>query len=296
MKKHAIIARAGCIIPALIAVLSIAAAAFQWPLKDHRVTATFAESRWDHFHSGIDLVNVDGSVRPVDNGTLEYFWEKSIFPLENYPGGGNYKIIAHKNSLRSIYMHLEDSPGSTPAVTTDSRIAVMGNTGHSLSKHLHVSLYDSRKGMSINPLNALPKSDDASKPEIGEMAIRIGEKVVIVKNNADIRLTRHYPLMVAINDTISGRERLGVYRFQATFNDKKVMDMKFNDIRFDGKLAKVSGRTFVSIFDEKGYYKIEGIEYRAGENTLRVTATDFAGNSVEKDFTFNVKLDMPDKK
>ena len=77
---------------------------FRWPVNNGTVTSTFCESRWDHFHDGMDMTSIDGKVYPVESGTLLFYWDKTLFPLDNYPGGGNYKILEHRNG-RLFHLH-----------------------------------------------------------------------------------------------------------------------------------------------------------------------------------------------
>jgi hypothetical protein len=231
-------------------------------------------------------------VYPVESGTLLFYWDKALFPLDNYPGGGNYKILEHHNGVYSIYMHLENGISSKQSYTKQDSLGMMGNTGHSISKHVHFSIMQYLRRVSVNPLKVLPAWNDTKAPVISDIAFHIGEKLIIVKDRANIRLTRHYPLLVKINDAMSGRENLGVYRLSVVFNGKKVLNEEFGAISISMGRLTVNGKKFERLFDNKGYYKIEGLSYAEGENVVKVTASDFAGNTAEKEFTFNVKLDI----
>jgi hypothetical protein len=57
----------------------------------------------------------------------------------------------------------------------------------------------------------------------------------------------------------------------------------------------LSGKTHDNLFDEKGYYKVEGFEYIDGNNVILVSATDYANNTIEKNFNFNIKLETETK-
>ncbi|MDR3238208.1 MAG: M23 family metallopeptidase, partial [Spirochaetia bacterium] len=100
---------------------------FNWPVENGRLTSTFGESRGDHFHDGIDLVSADDIIRPAADGTVMYFWDKSFFPLDNEPGGGNFTIIQHEGDVCSVYMHI--AVGTISA--SGKQLAVIGNSGHS---------------------------------------------------------------------------------------------------------------------------------------------------------------------
>ncbi|HPV43490.1 MAG TPA: M23 family metallopeptidase, partial [Spirochaetota bacterium] len=275
----------------LLVMMAMSFVSFRWPVNSGTVTSTFCESRWDHFHDGMDMTSIDDKVYPVEPGKLLFYWDKALFPLENYPGGGNFKILEHRNGVYSLYMHLENGLSSKKSYTENDTVGMMGNTGHSINKHIHFSLMQYLKRVSVNPLKLLPAREDTKAPVLSEIAFHIGDKIIIVRDRANIRLTRHYPLLVKINDAMTGRENLGVYRLSVEFNGKKVLNKEFGSIAISRGRLTVDGKKFENLFDSKGYYKIEGLTYAEGENVVKVTASDYAGNTAEKEYTFNVKLD-----
>lgn len=272
-------------------ILAVSNVSFRWPVKDGVITSTFGESRGDHFHDGVDVISPDDDVNPVDKGTLLYVWNKFFFPLDNYWGGGNYKVIAHDNGLISVYMHLQDVDNLKQIYGDADTIGQIGNTGHSYGKHLHFSLLDQKKRESINPLTMMPPYVDQKAPEIMNFYIRIDNKYIRINDNSDIRLTKHYPLLIEIKDTIKGNENLGLFRIKAVFNGKEVLNYDTSSIGYSSDGLAVKGKTYNDLFDEKGYYKLDGIVYKEGFNYITVAVSDFNGNQSEKNFTINVNLD-----
>lgn len=265
---------------------------FRWPVTEPILTATFGESRGDHFHDGMDMISTNTAVYPVSSGKLMFAWNRVYFPLDNYWGGGNYKIINHEKNLLSIYMHLEDGDDLKPAYSESDIIGYYGNTGHSYGKHIHFSLIDQGKKESINPFINLPQYADTKAPEILYFYVRIGDKYVRLNENSDIRLTQHYPLLVEIRDTITGRENLGIYRLKAVINGKEVLNTDFSHIGINENGLTIQNFAYNNIFDEKGYYKISGIRYQEGLNSIEIQTSDFNGNTAEKVFSINIDLDM----
>ncbi len=273
-------------------ILALSNLSFQWPVENARLTSTYGESRADHFHDGIDLIsNSSDAVYPLEQGRLVYLWDKALFPEDNYPGGGNYKIIAHRGGF-SVYMHLQDGLSLKRDLPPKEALGYIGNTGHSFAKHLHVSIMDPRTRSSKNLLPYLPPYADLKSPEIGEMCLKIEDKYVIIRDRSTIRLTSHYPLLVKIFDSATGGEKLGIYSIRANFNGKQALSADFDGLVSSGKNILASGRTFESLYDPEGYYKIDGLTYRQGPNDLEIIAADFAGNKTVKSFQFNVNLDM----
>ena len=260
--------------------------------KSSILTATFGESRGDHFHDGVDLISSNPAVYPVSAGKLMFSWNRMYFPLDNHWGGGNYKIINHGSNILSVYMHLQDGDNLKPEYTESDIIGYFGNTGHSYGKHIHFSLLDQTNKESINPFLNLPRYNDTRAPEILYFYVRIGDRYVRLNENSDIRLTQHYPLLIEIRDTITGRENLGIYKLKAVINGKEILNTEFSRIGIGEKGLTIEKIPFNNIFDEKGYYKVSGIQYREGVNCIEIYASDFNGNTSEKIFNINIDLDM----
>jgi len=265
---------------------------YKWPLKKSILTSTFGESRGDHFHDGIDLISNHKQIFPIDSGELLYFWSKDRFPFAPYPGGGNYKIIKHSEDLCSIYMHLSDGLTDEKIYTKNDLVGIMGHTGHSFGPHLHFSLLDFKNRTSFNPLLYLQDFKDETPPIIYDLYLRINNSYIMIKPDSTIRLTKSYPLLVKIRDQIGKRKKMGIYGLKAIFNGELVLDVNFKEINYSEKGLTIAGKSFQSLFDEDGFYKLEQVEYRNGENRLKVEATDLTGLKTEKEFFFGVLLDL----
>lgn len=276
----------------LLILFAFLCLSFRWPLDNPRITATFGESRGDHFHDGVDIVCADDRVYPAEEGELLFFWDKALFPLDNEPGGGNYAVLSHGNEICSVYMHLEEGSADPGAAASGGQIGVVGNSGHSFAKHLHFSIVNRAERKSVNPLSFLPAGKDSESPKIGAMYLKISGRYMQIRDNASIRLTRHYPILVDIADTATGRERLGVYTLKGSFNGKELPGLKFDAIDFSSEGLTVDGKLFNFAMDEKGYYIFDELTHRQGNNILKVTASDFNGNVSEKTFIYSANLDM----
>lgn len=264
---------------------------FRWPLDGGKITSTFGESRGDHFHDGMDVISGVRKVHPPADGKLLYTWNHALFPFDQYTGSGNFKVLKHNDGLGSVYLHLEDSEDISGSYYETDSVALFGNTGRSFGAHLHFSMIDMKTMSSLNPYTVLPKLDDTKAPVIGPYGIRIGEKVITLRNKSKIRLTKDYPLLIRIIDQISGGEKLGIYNIKVEFNEVQVLDASFDRISGGKNGLTISGKNFDNLYDGDGYYKVEGISYRSGINTVVVNASDFSGNQTKDIFTIDITLD-----
>ena len=88
------------------------AAGLEWPVAQVVVTATFGESRGDHFHAGIDLGGGVQEVLPIAAGEVVFAHEEGEDRSSVPVGLGSFLVLQHKGGVRSIYGHLE--AGSMP--------------------------------------------------------------------------------------------------------------------------------------------------------------------------------------
>lgn len=96
-------------------------------------------------HKGIDFAAPKGTVvNATASGTVEYVGEKRDH--------GIMVIIDHKNGFKTIYSHLSDYVVRYgKQVKRGETIGFVGNTGKSLTAHLHYEI--TYKGKSINPID-----------------------------------------------------------------------------------------------------------------------------------------------
>jgi murein DD-endopeptidase MepM/ murein hydrolase activator NlpD len=276
----------------LILVISFLAASFTWPLKTPKITSTFGESRGDHFHDGIDIISNDGQIYSPQEGKLLYYWDQSIYPMDNEPGSGNYVILKHNDDKATIYMHMEKGIKAADSFAEGDILGRVGNTGHSYGAHLHFSIFSKQGICSHNPLGLFSYYEDVKAPEINGFFMRINDRYILIKDKAEIRLTNHYPLLISIVDSATTNERLGIAKLSAWVNGIKMSDHVFNEIMLKDNKSYIGDHAFEDVFDEIGYYKLANIKYKDGLNEFRIIAEDYVGNKTEKLFSFKANLDM----
>lgn len=118
-----------------------------WPVSGV-ITLNFGEtSRYQIFHTGIDIANPQGKsgdpITPFLDGTIKYAREINW-------GYGKHVIIDHGNNLTSVYAHLDRIyVYEGQEIEIGDTIGTMGSTGWSTGPHLHfeIRVY----GIPVNP-------------------------------------------------------------------------------------------------------------------------------------------------
>lgn len=223
---------------------------FRNPLnRDIGLSATFAEFRTGHFHSGLDMRTGGAVDQPVYAAADGYVAKVSISPW----GGGKILYIKHPNGYTSVYMHLNGYAGAIGKAVLKEQyaqrsysisklfgpdelpvkqgqlVAYSGNTGGSGGPHLH---FEVRRGgaadlhthaTTFNPLHfGLPYTDNI-KPVI--RGVRLypegGEPMEIGADNSA---------------TVSGPFYLGIYATDAAEGSTAKNGVDRMEVYLDGTL------------------------------------------------------------
>jgi murein DD-endopeptidase MepM/ murein hydrolase activator NlpD len=119
------------------------------PVANYSVSSDFGIRRhpisgMTHFHTGLDLLSETGDdrVHPVKPGV--------VVLAQPHPQYGNMVVIRHTNGVESLYGHLANFGVKVgDKVTTESVLGMIGNTGSSTGKHLHLEILIG--GYPVNP-------------------------------------------------------------------------------------------------------------------------------------------------
>ena len=128
--------------------------AFDWPVAKVLITATFGESRGDHFHAGIDFGGGEQKIKPISSGNVVFRYDEGTSFSSIPIGLGSFVVLEDDTGIRSIYAHIKK--GTIPLIPKrfekQDMIGVIGNTGYSLGKHLHLTIIDHKEKIILNPL------------------------------------------------------------------------------------------------------------------------------------------------
>lgn len=137
-----------------------------YPVKNNNIISSYYGTRnlfgRYHFHNGIDIPSPVGtSVHSLSNGIVSYIG----FDANGY---GNFIIILHQNSFKSLYGHLSNNipVNIGDNVILGQVIAYIGpkilengkQNGNTTGPHLHFTVFDN-KGKTIDPLSLKYKKE-----------------------------------------------------------------------------------------------------------------------------------------
>ena len=265
---------------------------FDWPVKHVIITSTFGETRGDHFHTGIDLGGGAQAVYPISDGEVVFRHEAGLY--SSIPVGlGNFVVLQHKGNIRSLYCHLKDnSIKNGTQILQKQELGIIGDTGHSFGKHLHLSIIDFETHSILNPLTLLPQVADNQAPVIKNVFLKIGNKIEKVSHVKNIKPSRVEIFVEAydLREDVSFIWKLAPYLIILYENGAELGRITFDSfIEHSGKLVlNGTDKSFNDIYESEWTYKLGSIELLEGENHFVVAAKDFAGNETAKDYFVNI--------
>jgi len=265
------------------------AAAYDWPVEKVLLTASFGETRGDHFHNGIDLGGDGQRVAPIAPGELVYYFDEGEHPLYRGYGNGNIMVLQHSDSARSYYYHMRNASvaGARTAFTKTDAIGLSGNTGRSFGAHLHLSISD--EGGYINPLGLLPAYPDRVAPEVASVMFDVEGRIITIPAQYRVSGIHTFTLLARVWDSqedIRSVNTLAPYRVTFSLDENILKTITLDRlIEKDGRIAFADGTGFAETWSSGGY--LIGGEYRglSGQHLISVLAEDFAGNTAKRSVT-----------
>jgi len=262
---------------------------FDWPVKKVILTSTFGESRGDHFHTGIDLGGGAQPVFPISSGLVVFRYNSGQYSSTPI-GLGNFVVLQHKGNIRSIYCHLKDNSIKTgvTSIAQSGQLGIIGDTGHSYGKHLHISIIDFETHSILNPLTLLPPVKDKQPPIIKNVWMKTGDEEKKISGTDTVKPSRVEILaeIYDLREDVSFIWKLAPYMIVLYENGVESARITFNSIvKYSGKLVlSGSKRSFNDIYASDWIYRLGSIELLEGENHLLILVKDFAGNESTRNF------------
>jgi hypothetical protein len=284
---------------AILLAVAWPAAGFDWPLARVVLTATFGESRGDHFHAGVDLGGGDQEVRPIAAGEVVFSFEEGEDRGSVPVGLGSFLVLQHQGGVRSLYGHLEAGSMRRDRNLYDGSEALgrVGATGYSLGKHLHLCIIDTEMRSLINPLAVLPPLPDRQTPVVKELLLRAGREAVPARDGSSFRQGTAEVLaqLYDLREDVSFAWKMAAYRISLHQDGREVASLRLDGLheklQRDGTPALSlleSDLTFAELYESEWTLRIGEVKLVPGQTTLSLFVADYAGNESSRDFQLTV--------
>jgi hypothetical protein len=266
--------------------------AFEWPVTKVLITATFGESRGDHFHAGIDLAGDEEEIKPISAGDLVFQYDEGTSYSSIPIGLGSYVVLEDDTGIRSLYAHIKKGtiPLAKKRFEKKDTVGIIGNTGYSLGKHLHLTIIDQKEKIILNPLivfkNEAKMIEDNTPPVVESLYYKNkqGQLIELTERiELDLEMIELYIRGHDMHDGV--KAEVAPYELKVVHNDMKIIHIIFNALQFkDGAYCLNScGKDFSDIyitnrsFDDLMY--LGRVELVKGRNQIDIMLIDFNGNS-----------------
>ncbi len=285
----------------LVFISTVSLFGFEWPVERRIVTATFGENRWDHFHNGIDIGGGEQPIRPIGPGELVFAFREDD-RIGTIPSGlGNFLVLQHARSVRSLYAHLKTGtlPTEDTVISGEQIIGVIGDTGKSLGKHLHLTVIDAEVGQWVNPLLLLPPLDDSGPPTIRNTFLHPLDSTTSVRKEIPLASrTSITPGRFAVSAELYDiSEYVDYFCPTAPFevsiylNGEEKYRVKYRALSFeDGNIVldRGSDREFEEYYVNDWTIRLGEIKIGPGTYRLEIYAADIAGNESSRMYLLDV--------
>ena len=259
--------------------------AFQWPVKDVSIIASFGQNVFGSFLKGINLGGASQKVRALDSGELVYYSQLGGSPLDLPSGLGSYAIYQHNNGIRSLYGHLQVSSILTNKLTVslEDVIGITGYTGTDPGSMLYLQLIDTEFKKYINPLLSLPLLNDQNKPIIKNVYLLSKETRMVLSSKMLIK-SGVFGLSADIRDL---SENTGFYDYLAPFsislylNGENLANINFESMKVVGNhllLQESNGISFEELYKNDWEFYLGEFEFNPGDIMIEISVKDFSGN------------------
>jgi len=270
--------------------------AFEWPVAKVLITATFGESRGDHFHSGIDLAGDDQEIKPISAGNVIFRYDEGVSFSSIPIGLGCFVVLEDNTGIRSLYAHILQGtiPLTKKRFEQQDTIGIIGNTGYSFGKHLHLTIIDHKEKTILNPLIVFKNENklitDKIPPVIENLYYRNKQgELIELLDHAVLNLER-IELFVRGHDRYDGvKAAVAPYELKVVHNDMKIIHIIFNALQFkDGVYCLNScGKDFSHLYITNESFTdlmyLGKVEFVKGKNQINIMLIDFYGNSTVRE-------------
>ncbi|TVQ39996.1 MAG: M23 family metallopeptidase [Spirochaetaceae bacterium] len=278
----------GLLLLLLAPALAVCVGAWQWPVEDGFLSATFGQLRHGGFTQGVILSGTGQQVRPAAEGELVFRFDGRTFshPL------GDFLVLHHDGGFRSVYAHLEDvtiSPGQVRFSGVDA-IARVGSSGFAAGRQTVFQIVDEELNAYVNPLLILPARPDSRNPVLGTIVLeqedgtRLETGAVTVLDAGG-----NVTLLAEVYDP--GAETaflqiLAPYEIVVEQDERELRRITFETLQGrDGTLLLGGSYSADQLYRGDRVFDLGVIEVTDEPSRIRISVRDFSGNAVQRTIT-----------
>ncbi len=268
--------------------------AFDWPVKEVTLTATFGEHRGDHFHTGIDLGGGEQRITPISSGEVIFSYEAERDYSSIPVGLGNFTVLRHQGGILSVYGHLKKNSLDRQKTVYDAgeQIGLVGDSGYSLGKHLHLTIIDSEMNTIINPLLLLPSLKDTQFPVIKRIYFKRGKEIKEIKTGARVNQGEAELLieLYDLREDVAYIWEYAPYKILLYQDGQEVLNITFDSLKGRGgrMFLTDSEKQFRDVYADRWIYRLGSVKLLAGVTTLSIFVDDFSGNESSREILLEV--------
>jgi hypothetical protein len=264
---------------AVCALSSVSLPAWDWPVEDADVSATFGQLRGETLVRGIEFRADAVDVHPAASGVVEYVGDGSG------PAGGigTFVAIRHEQGFLSIYGYLDPDVEVLPGdeVSRESVIGRVGSTGAATTRTLQFEIYDLEAGLNVNPLLLLPDLPDTRRPAVYALYAVANGTYADLSQNPTIA-PGEYQLLAEVADAFRrGGNLVAPYEIALFVDGRERRRIRMERIIVTegaARLASGTQPTRDEIYDDEGLIRLGSLVVGAGESDIELIVSDFAGN------------------
>ncbi|MBN1409880.1 MAG: M23 family metallopeptidase [Spirochaetales bacterium] len=269
--------------------------AFDWPLKNHNILATFGQNMGDRCLQGLLLMGGNQDVFPVAEGEVIFYYENKSQYSSVPRGLGSFVALQHEGDVQSIYGHLK--PGSVTSSKTLGTNDILGKTGDSGAtpgESLYISFINIEENEILNPIKHLiPFFIDTKTPVVEDILIKTDNTFTTLGNKQTFKPgeTNLYVSAYDLREDIDRVWKLCPYKISVARNGQEIYSFTFDAFSENsGRLAlSRSNLAFGNIFADEWIFRLGDIELYKGRNHIQVFVQDFSGHLASKETFINAE-------
>ncbi len=288
MKKIQIKKRLLC---CFLALLALPLYSFDWPgqlTMPDAFVSFFAQNRGNTFSPSLVFKGAS-PVFASDSGRVLIIIGKNKNSSAFFPSTlGNAMVIAHKDSLLSVYgsLNSESVLSSHAEVSAGKEIAITGTSGwNTLSESLEFQVVDTKNKALINPLVLMPSLTEAFDLKLGKIYM-VDKKGSV--SDLSTRKTAESGSYILYRDSSAGTMP---YKTSLTVNGTLIQTITYDALFLYEQQLCINGKKalpYSLVYFNDSLQYLSEIHITRGKTVITVQAFDIQGNQKQLSFTLDV--------